>query len=355
MTAVVPVHGSKARIYYHKIDMSDYAETIQATMSRDQAQHKPFSDSFVTVVPGQSTNLVLTIGGSPYIQDALATLAWAEMLSDTPRHFAYAPFGDVGAGVAICGKTVQNNQSVNASKSDIVRLPVGVVGTDEFDLCDILRVLATQSTSPSSYITGPLGGSANGGAGYLIVTAVGAGATLVVTIGHSTNHIDWSNLVTFEAVTPENMSLYEDDDWIVTSASMKVGAYSIANASPPVGLFRLTVRATAVGTADTMGTLAIVGTNSVDGAQTETMIPAVGVTKKSAKVYKTITSITGSGWVIDAGNGNDTIKCGYSYESVASQQVVVAPLATVNRYLRAEWTLTGGAATATFFVAFGRR
>jgi len=247
MVAVVPVHGSKARLYYHKIDMSDYAEDIKATISRDQAQHKPFSASFVTVVPGQSMALILTIGGSPYIQDALATQAWTELQADAPRHFAYSPFGDSTGGVALCGKTAQNNHSINASKSDIVRLPIGVVGTDEFDLCDIVRALAVQSVSPSAYITGPVGGSTNGGAGYLIVTAVGAGATLTVTIGHSTNHIDWSNLVTFEAVTPATL------------------------------------------------------------------------------------------------------------ESVASQQVVVAPLTTVNRYLRAEWTLTGGAATATFFVAFGRR
>ena len=89
--------------------------------------------------------------------------------------------------------------------------------------------------------------SSNGGAGYLIVTAIGAGATLTVTISDSDDHVTFTPLVAFTGVTPANLETY------------------------------------------------------------------------------------------------------------GSQAGIVAPLATVERYLRVEWTLTGGAATATWFAAFGRR
>lgn len=97
-----------------------------------------------------------------------------------------------------------------------------------------------------------------------------------------------------------------DDDKIVTSANMKVGAYTIA-AQPDV-CRNITVTATAVGAADTMGKITVVGTNYDGETISEEITPSAGSTVAGAKAFKTVTSVTGSGWVI--GEGNDTIKVG---------------------------------------------
>ena len=99
-----------------------------------------------------------------------------------------------------------------------------------------------------------------------------------------------------------------DVDKIVTSANMKVGAYTVA--AQPSAPSIITVTATAVGTADTAGTIIVVGTDIYDRAQTETIIPVAGSTVTGTKYFKSVTSVTGAGWVIDAGSGNDTITVG---------------------------------------------
>lgn len=102
--------------------------------------------------------------------------------------------------------------------------------------------------------------------------------------------------------------LVEDDDWFVTSANMKVGAYTLAHTAPDVPR-NVIVTHTAVDAADTLGTITVEGTDINDEAITETITPSSGGVAAGAKAFKTITSITGAGWVI--GGGNDTIKIGF--------------------------------------------
>jgi hypothetical protein len=99
-----------------------------------------------------------------------------------------------------------------------------------------------------------------------------------------------------------------DADKIVTSTNMKVGAYTVA--AQPSAPSLITVTATANGTADTMGTITVVGTDVYDRVLTEVIIPVAGSTVSGTRYFKTVTSVTGAGWVIDAGSGNDTITVG---------------------------------------------
>jgi hypothetical protein len=101
----------------------------------------------------------------------------------------------------------------------------------------------------------------------------------------------------------------------VTSTNMKVGAYTIANASPvwQGGCF-VTATITAVTGNDTAGTLAVVGTDLTGAAQTETITLTDGVGGTGTLVFRTVTSITGAGWVINT--GNDTIVVGVAAGSI---------------------------------------
>lgn len=100
-----------------------------------------------------------------------------------------------------------------------------------------------------------------------------------------------------------------DDDYFVASVNMKVGAYTLAHTSMPRGARNIIVTQTAVGAEDTNGTIVVVGTNLAGAAITETITPNDGAVVAGTKAFKTITSITGAGWVI--GEGNDTIKVGF--------------------------------------------
>lgn len=104
-----------------------------------------------------------------------------------------------------------------------------------------------------------------------------------------------------------------DDDRFVVSANMKVGDYTVAVGTMPEAAVarKLLITVTQVGGVnDTMGTLTIVGTDVSGAALTESVAPTANSTKETANAYKTVTSITGVGWVINT--GNDTIKIGTS-------------------------------------------
>jgi len=103
---------------------------------------------------------------------------------------------------------------------------------------------------------------------------------------------------------------------LVTSTNMVVGAYTLANTTPTwQGGGLVTITHTAVGAADTLGTIAVVGVDLAGNTRTDTITPIASSTATGVIPFKSITSITGAGWVINA--GNDTITVGFAAGAIA--------------------------------------
>lgn len=100
-----------------------------------------------------------------------------------------------------------------------------------------------------------------------------------------------------------------DTDAIVTTATMKVGTYTIA--AQPGYPARISVTHTTAGSADTLGTITIAGTVGGE-ATTEAITPIAGSTVYGSKYFTAITSVTGSGWVTDG--TADSITVGISVD-----------------------------------------
>jgi hypothetical protein len=100
----------------------------------------------------------------------------------------------------------------------------------------------------------------------------------------------------------------------VTSVSMKVGAYTLANTTAAHGAgFLVTVTHTAVDAADTLGTIVVVGKDLAGQAATETLTPTGSGTTTGTTIFRSLTSVTGAGWVI--AGGNDTIIVGQAADA----------------------------------------
>jgi hypothetical protein len=129
-----------------------------------------------------------------------------------------------------------------------------------------------------------------------------------------------------------------DDDRFVVSVDMKVGAYTLAQTTMPEAAIarKLLITVTTDTGADTMGTLAIVGTDIAGNAISETIAPVSASSVETLNAFKTLVSITGVGWIIGGGAGTeDAIKIGTS-ESLGlpdklsdTAQVLCASLAAV--------------------------
>lgn len=109
---------------------------------------------------------------------------------------------------------------------------------------------------------------------------------------------------------------------LVTSANMKVGAYTVANAGSPYGeLFYVSVTHTTATGTDTLGTIDVVGTDRSGAVIRETLTPTADATVVGTKLFQTVTSVTGVGWVISG--GNDTLTVGVVVASVGRRRVRV--------------------------------
>ena len=98
---------------------------------------------------------------------------------------------------------------------------------------------------------------------------------------------------------------------LVTSTNMKVGAYTIVNSGVATwaGGFLVTLtHATVAAGTDVLGTVTIVGKSLAGQDQTEVFTPNADATVTGTKIFRSVASATGAGWVI--GGGNDTLTIG---------------------------------------------
>src|SRR5438876_565958 len=83
----------------------------------------------------------------------------------------------------------------------------------------------------------------------------------------------------------------------VTTANMKVGTYTIANASPVwSGGCIVTLTHTTVAGTDTLGTVTIAGTDLNGQAVSEVLTPVADSTVSSTRIFRSVVSATGAGW-----------------------------------------------------------
>ena len=103
----------------------------------------------------------------------------------------------------------------------------------------------------------------------------------------------------------------------VTSTNMKVGAYTIANASPvwQGGAFITVTHATVAAGTDTLGTITIVGVDLAGNVRSEVITPIADSVATGTIPFRSVTSATGAGWVI--AGGNDTVTIGVAASCIA--------------------------------------
>jgi len=131
----------------------------------------------------------------------------------------------------------------------------------------------------------------------------------------------------------------------VVSTNMKVGAYTLANTTPVwAGAGLVSVTHTEVGGGvDTLGTIVVVGVDLSGTTRTDTITPVNGTVAYGVIPFRTITSVTGVGWVI--GTGNDTIVVGVAAGNIALAGVGQLYGVLVNNAVAATVTISDGAKT----------
>jgi len=190
-------HGITARFYYHTIDMSAYAESIALSLKQDMHEHRPLSGTSVIRVPGFKDDSI-QIGGSP-MDSTLGAFAWARFGESPNRPWAFLPDGDTIGAMGFLGQANNDSQNITAG-DDIVRIPISTIAADKTDYGAILHTLTNAGSSPTASVDNAASTS-NGGAAYILCTALSGGGTLTVTVEESANDSDWDTLVAMTALS----------------------------------------------------------------------------------------------------------------------------------------------------------
>jgi hypothetical protein len=138
-----------------------------------------------------------------------------------------------------------------------------------------------------------------------------------------------------------NTGITADPDFFDVSAVMANGARGLSATTPTgsaaAGVF-VTAGITNDQAADTVGTLALVGTDVAGVAQNETLTLAQNATVVSTKVFKTITSATVAGWT--AGGNADLLVVGYTQGGIVKTNKAFK---SVTSAVVSGWTAAGTA------------
>ena len=193
-------HGTTAKFYYHTLDFTSYVEEVDPGFEREMAEFAPLDASWKSNLPGLRSMTVSLAGLYDSTADKVADETWGIFDGSAERIFAYLPDGDTLANVAFCGESLVSSENIPAG-NDVLRFPVAVIGSDNFDRCDILHTLS-EETSTGNEPTVDGGAASNYGcAAYVVCTAVSASDTLDVKLEHSINDSDWDDLLTFTQLT----------------------------------------------------------------------------------------------------------------------------------------------------------
>jgi hypothetical protein len=130
----------------------------------------------------------------------------------------------------------------------------------------------------------------------------------------------------------------------VTTANMANAAYTLAHTTPVwSGGCLVTLTHTTVAGTDTLGTVALVGTDLNGSTISETLTPVADSTVTSTKIYRSITSLTGSGWT--ATSTADTIVVGCAAGSYAASSSGILGSVVVNTTAAAAVTISDAKGT----------
>lgn len=145
--------------------------------------------------------------------------------------------------------------------------------------------------------------------------------------------------------TTEIKDAAPDADKIVTITAFKVGTYDIA--AQPLQPMNITVTHATVNTTDTLGTITITGTSNLGDVITEVITPIADSIVAGTKCFKTVTSVTGAGWVIGGATAdNITVGVGTLLASPVCFRIIYALTDTVFDTLVSSNTTVNGFNTA---------
>jgi hypothetical protein len=194
------VAGKGARVLLGAFDLSAYLKNAGVTLTKDTLETTTFTDSARDYIEGLKSGTATLSGlfdGADDTQDEQVQAAFGSPSVTN----ALVALGGLTIGVpGYAGRVWDSQYEQGASFDGLVTFGASLAVDGGLERAISLHALAAETGTANYASVDNTASSANGGAGYIFVTAQ-SGTAGVVKIQHSTDNMTWVDLITFSSLS----------------------------------------------------------------------------------------------------------------------------------------------------------
>lgn len=231
--------GTNAIVLLNGRNISTYLRSASTSGSRDMLDSTTLGLNDRAFVGGLRSSTFVAEGFFEGSVDAIDDLLAQALGASDPTILTYLPYGD---GLGNRGKGIDGDVSgydIASPVDGLVTINLNVQSSVGSEPVVVLHPLGTETTSGNGAGVDQTAASADGGAGYLQVTAMDrttGDETLVVKVQHSADNITFVDLITFVSPTAPGGQRVA----VTGTVNRYVRANHTAGGTTPSGTFSLT-------------------------------------------------------------------------------------------------------------------
>jgi len=197
------VHGSKAKLYASGFDLTAFFKSASVQRTADMAETSAFLTSAKSYIPGMHDATLSADGMYEGTATGVDAILSPLLGQETPLVVALDVGVEAVGSVCHCMVGTQNTYDVDTSTDDVAAVSIEFQSNVGAERCLIHKVLGaiTTANDGNGASIDNVASSANGGVGYVQVTAASGTPTLTAKVQHSVDDSVWADLITFTAVT----------------------------------------------------------------------------------------------------------------------------------------------------------
>jgi len=194
-------HGKNTRVLFNGSDLSCYFRDVSASRSVETAETTSFcTDGAKTYIVGLEDGTISASGMFDGDASAVDAVLAATLGADASDVISVFPEGLSIGKVSMSAGVKRTSYEVASPVGDVVSASMEAQADGGIDRGVTLAGAAAVTASGTGTAQDNGASSANGGAGYLHVTANDRGGSTTLKVQHSADNVTWVDLVTFTSV-----------------------------------------------------------------------------------------------------------------------------------------------------------
>jgi hypothetical protein len=195
------IHGKNTGVFVDAADLTSFFNEVSASQDVETAETTVFGQSAKTYIVGLKDGTMSVSGLFDGTADAVDDQLASSLGSETAGLVTVAPEGRTAGKLAYSCQARKTSYEVSSPVGDVVSTSLSVQADGGIDRGVLLAAGSTVTTSATTTGIDQTGSSADGGVGYLHVTANTRDGASTFKVQDSADNVTFADLITFSSVT----------------------------------------------------------------------------------------------------------------------------------------------------------